>query len=267
MPRRASSARACSFHASACAAICPAPSAATCRPRSSLTFPATHRTFADRVDITAASHLFDLPSAPANDRDRRHDFLSWLATWIGVTFDRSWPTRGGDATSEVGSCPARHPDRTAQEPAALSRAATGRQFRRGAVLRPLHNAQGNVLAAARAGAGALSAAPLAVPRPRAPRRGSARVGRQHRQPIAARRPAGARQRADRRHAAQVHAGSEARSLLGVRPPVHRLRTRVLRPVARGTARPGSADPRRTAGAHGLIRSSTSSRASASASSR
>src|SRR5262249_13967442 len=34
---------------------------------------------------------YDPLSAPADDRDRRHDFLSWLGTWIGVTLDRSWP--------------------------------------------------------------------------------------------------------------------------------------------------------------------------------
>jgi phage tail-like protein len=37
------------------------------------------------------AHFYDPLSAPANDDDRRRDFLSWLASWIGVTLDRSWP--------------------------------------------------------------------------------------------------------------------------------------------------------------------------------
>ena len=35
------------------------------------------------------ARLFDPLSAPTGDA--RHDFLSWLATWIGVTLDRGWP--------------------------------------------------------------------------------------------------------------------------------------------------------------------------------
>ena len=41
--------------------------------------------------IDDEAHFFDPLSTPANDSDRRRDFLSWLASWIGVTLDRSWP--------------------------------------------------------------------------------------------------------------------------------------------------------------------------------
>jgi phage tail-like protein len=37
------------------------------------------------------ARYYDPLSSPADDVDRRRDFLSWLATWIGVTLDRSWP--------------------------------------------------------------------------------------------------------------------------------------------------------------------------------
>jgi phage tail-like protein len=37
------------------------------------------------------ARFYDPLSSPADDADRRRDFLSWLATWIGVTLDRSWP--------------------------------------------------------------------------------------------------------------------------------------------------------------------------------
>jgi phage tail-like protein len=41
------------------------------------------------VDFQA--RFYDPLSAPADDADRRRDFLSWLGTWIGVALDRSWP--------------------------------------------------------------------------------------------------------------------------------------------------------------------------------
>jgi phage tail-like protein len=41
--------------------------------------------------IDFQAHFYDPLSSPADDRDRRRDFLSWLASWIGVTLDRSWP--------------------------------------------------------------------------------------------------------------------------------------------------------------------------------
>jgi len=41
--------------------------------------------------IDFQAHFYDPLSAPANDQDRRRDFLSWLASWIGVTLERSWP--------------------------------------------------------------------------------------------------------------------------------------------------------------------------------
>lgn len=40
------------------------------------------------IDLQA--RFYDPLSSPADDRDRRRDFLSWLASWIGVAFDRSW---------------------------------------------------------------------------------------------------------------------------------------------------------------------------------
>ena len=45
------------------------------------------RSIETRLDTQAA--LFDPLSAPA--ADRRHDFLSWLGTWIGIAVDRTWP--------------------------------------------------------------------------------------------------------------------------------------------------------------------------------
>jgi len=44
----------------------------------------------ERTVDTQAS-LFDPLSAPSDDPDPQRDFLSWLATWIGVTLDRGWP--------------------------------------------------------------------------------------------------------------------------------------------------------------------------------
>ncbi len=52
-------------------------------------FDRTFRGIESTVDWQA--HFYDPASAPANDADRRRDFLSWLGTWIGVTLDRSWP--------------------------------------------------------------------------------------------------------------------------------------------------------------------------------
>lgn len=40
--------------------------------------------------IDFQAQLYDPLSAPADDADRSRDFLSWLATWIGVALDRSW---------------------------------------------------------------------------------------------------------------------------------------------------------------------------------
>jgi phage tail-like protein len=52
-------------------------------------FDRTFRGIESTVDWQA--HFYDPLSAPADDHDRRNDFLSWLGTWIGVTLDRSWP--------------------------------------------------------------------------------------------------------------------------------------------------------------------------------
>lgn len=41
--------------------------------------------------IDFQARFYDPLSSPADDQDRRRDFLSWLASWIGVTLDRSWP--------------------------------------------------------------------------------------------------------------------------------------------------------------------------------
>lgn len=47
------------------------------------------RTIERHVDLMA--RLFDPASAPAAAKDpRQQDFLSWLASWIGVTLDRNW---------------------------------------------------------------------------------------------------------------------------------------------------------------------------------
>jgi phage tail-like protein len=52
-------------------------------------FDRTFRGIESTIDWQA--HFYDPLSSPADDRDRRRDFLSWLATWIGVSLDRSWP--------------------------------------------------------------------------------------------------------------------------------------------------------------------------------
>ena len=52
-------------------------------------FDRTFRGIESTVDWQA--RFYDPLSAPADDADRRRDFLSWLATWIGITLDRSWP--------------------------------------------------------------------------------------------------------------------------------------------------------------------------------
>jgi phage tail-like protein len=52
-------------------------------------FDRTFRGIESTIDWQA--HFYDPLSAPADDKDSRRDFLSWLATWIGVTLDKSWP--------------------------------------------------------------------------------------------------------------------------------------------------------------------------------
>jgi phage tail-like protein len=52
-------------------------------------FDRTFRGIESTIDWQA--HFYDPLSSPADDKDRSKDFLSWLATWIGVTLDRSWP--------------------------------------------------------------------------------------------------------------------------------------------------------------------------------
>ena len=52
-------------------------------------FDRTFRGIESTIDWQA--HFFDPLSAPADDRNPSRDFLSWLATWIGVSLDRSWP--------------------------------------------------------------------------------------------------------------------------------------------------------------------------------
>jgi phage tail-like protein len=41
--------------------------------------------------IDGQARLFDPLSAPTGDGEPRRDVLTWLASWIGVTFDPSWP--------------------------------------------------------------------------------------------------------------------------------------------------------------------------------
>jgi phage tail-like protein len=52
-------------------------------------FDRTFRGIESTIDWQA--RFYDPLSAPADDHDRRRDFLSWLGTWIGVSLDRSWP--------------------------------------------------------------------------------------------------------------------------------------------------------------------------------
>jgi phage tail-like protein len=52
-------------------------------------FDQTFRGIESTIDWQA--RFYDPLSAPADDQNRSHDFLSWLGTWIGVTLDRSWP--------------------------------------------------------------------------------------------------------------------------------------------------------------------------------
>lgn len=51
-------------------------------------FDRTFRGIESTIDWQA--RFYDPLSAPADDGDRSHDFLSWLGTWLGVTLDRSW---------------------------------------------------------------------------------------------------------------------------------------------------------------------------------
>jgi phage tail-like protein len=52
-------------------------------------FDRTFRGIESTIDWQA--RFYDPMSAPADDADRSHDFLSFLGTWIGVSLDRSWP--------------------------------------------------------------------------------------------------------------------------------------------------------------------------------
>ncbi|HEX4459534.1 MAG TPA: phage tail protein [Polyangia bacterium] len=52
-------------------------------------FDRTFRGIESTIDWQA--RFYDPLSAPADDRNPSRDFLSWLATWLGVTLDRSWP--------------------------------------------------------------------------------------------------------------------------------------------------------------------------------
>ena len=52
-------------------------------------FDRTFRGIESTIDWQA--RFYDPLSTPADDSDRRRDFLSWLGTWIGVSLERSWP--------------------------------------------------------------------------------------------------------------------------------------------------------------------------------
>jgi len=52
-------------------------------------FDTTMRSVENRIDNSA--RYFDPASTPATRIGGRIDFLSWLATWMGITFDRQWP--------------------------------------------------------------------------------------------------------------------------------------------------------------------------------
>jgi len=66
------------------------PSAADFTDRFLSIFDTTLRSIETRIDDQA--QLFDPRSTPATAvGDSRIDFLSWLATWIGITLDRQWP--------------------------------------------------------------------------------------------------------------------------------------------------------------------------------
>jgi phage tail-like protein len=53
-------------------------------------FEATYRSIEYQVDRVA--RLFDPLSAPAGfDSESATDYLSWLASWVGIQFDRHWP--------------------------------------------------------------------------------------------------------------------------------------------------------------------------------
>jgi phage tail-like protein len=52
-------------------------------------FDTTHRSVESKIDNFA--RYFDPASTPADRRGAKIDFLSWLASWVGITFDRQWP--------------------------------------------------------------------------------------------------------------------------------------------------------------------------------
>jgi phage tail-like protein len=52
-------------------------------------FDTTLRSIENRIDTLY--ELFDPATAPAERAGKRADFLSWLATWIGVSLPRPWP--------------------------------------------------------------------------------------------------------------------------------------------------------------------------------
>jgi phage tail-like protein len=52
-------------------------------------FDTTMRSIESTIDNQAA--LFDPMSTPSNDTPGGDDFLSWLASWVGITLDRQWP--------------------------------------------------------------------------------------------------------------------------------------------------------------------------------
>ncbi len=51
-------------------------------------FDTTFRSIERQIDTQA--HLFDPSSTPTSD-DPKKDFLTWLASWIGISIDGSWP--------------------------------------------------------------------------------------------------------------------------------------------------------------------------------
>jgi phage tail-like protein len=52
-------------------------------------FDTTMRSIESKLDNMA--RYFDPASTPASREGGRIDFLSWLASWVGITFDRQWP--------------------------------------------------------------------------------------------------------------------------------------------------------------------------------
>ena len=156
-------------------------------------FDTTLRSIERQLDRQA--RLFDPLSAPADrPQGAAIDFLSWLASWIGITLDRDWPeqrrrrylkaaarlyclrgTRYGLWRAAAAVPRLRPAALCCAEPSAARRAACRRRRNCGPAARA-------AAAAAAAHPRALPAAPLAVRRRRQARRRRGAVGQAHRQP-------------------------------------------------------------------------------------